>query len=189
MHLVGADAPIGPANFLHHRRIHRCVLHCMAACFAISLRGNCSRWERCLHAGGAVVQFCREIPVCWPQCFSTGFFCGLRYNPIRIQRLFLHTFSDKPEKVCRRRHGCGVAASTAVPVKPDKRADVHPQGVGRIRSAPSSLTAALAIGPYKLLCRIICKTTAVPPAQAEKNRLPAGRRFYHSMFAQWKNRK
>ena len=27
-------------------------------------------------------------------------------------------------------------------------ADVHPQGVGRIRSAPSSLTAALAIGPY-----------------------------------------
>ena len=35
------------------------------------------------------------------------------------------------------------------PVKPDKRADVHPQGVGRIRSAPSSLTAALAIGPYK----------------------------------------
>ena len=37
-----------------------------------------------------------------------------------------------------------------VPVNPDKRADVHPQGVGRIRSAPSSLTAALAIGPYKL---------------------------------------
>ena len=35
------------------------------------------------------------------------------------------------------------------PVKPDKRADVHPQGVGRIRSAPSSLTAALAIGPYE----------------------------------------
>ena len=30
-----------------------------------------------------------------------------------------------------------------------QRADVHPQGVGRIRSAPSSLTAALAIGPYK----------------------------------------
>ena len=35
------------------------------------------------------------------------------------------------------------------PVNPDKRTDVHPQGVGRIRSAPSSLTAALAIGPYK----------------------------------------
>ena len=32
------------------------------------------------------------------------------------------------------------------------RADVHPQGVGRIRSAPSSLTAALAIGPYNMLC-------------------------------------
>ena len=46
------------------------------------------------------------------------------------------------------------------PVKPDKRADVHPQGVGRIRSAPSSLTAALAIGPYRLLCRIARRTTA-----------------------------
>ena len=123
-----------------------------AACFAIALRGNCFRWERCLHAGGAVVQFCREIPVCWPQCFSTGFFCGLRYNPIRIQRLFLHTFSDKPDgtklqtseafaiwrgrttertrpaacggarnvefvRTSRRRHSCGVAASTAVSAK------------------------------------------------------------------------
>ena len=43
-----------------------------------------------------------------------------------------------------------------------QRADVHPQGVGRIRSAPSSLTAALAIGPYKRLQktnradRVIC---------------------------------
>ena len=36
------------------------------------------------------------------------------------------------------------------PVNPDERADVHPQGVGRIRSAPSSLTAALAIGPYRV---------------------------------------
>ena len=33
-----------------------------------------------------------------------------------------------------------------------RRADVHPQGVGRIRSDPSSLTAALAIGPYNMLC-------------------------------------
>ena len=41
-----------------------------------SLRGNCFRWERCLHAGGAVVQFCREFSVCWPQCSSTGSFCG-----------------------------------------------------------------------------------------------------------------
>ena len=41
------------------------------------------------------------------------------------------------------------------PVNPDKRTDVHPQGVGRIRSAPSSLTAALAIGPYKMLCNIV----------------------------------
>ena len=51
-----------------------------------------------------------------------------------------------------------------VPVNLDKRADVHPQGVGRIRSAPSSLTAALAIGPYKLLCKTICGAT-VPVLQ------------------------
>ena len=45
-----------------------------------------------------------------------------------------------------------------------KRADVHPQGVGRIRSAPSSLTAALAIDPYKRLCRVVCEATvAVSP--------------------------
>ena len=51
------------------------------------------------------------------------------------------------------------------PVNPDKRTDVHPQGVGRIRSAPSSLTAALAIGPYKLLCRIVCEATAAVSPQ------------------------
>ena len=63
-------------NILHHRRIRRCVLYSTAACFAISLRGNCFRWERCLHAGGAVVQFCRQFIVCWPQRFSAGPFCG-----------------------------------------------------------------------------------------------------------------
>ena len=99
-----------PVTILHHRRTRRCVLHSTAACFTIFLRGNCSRWERCLHAGGAVVQFCREIPVCWPQCSSTGSFCGLRYNPIRIQRLFLPTFSGKAEKVGLRSNGCGFAA-------------------------------------------------------------------------------
>ena len=52
-------------------------------------------------------------------------------------------------RTSRRRHSCGVAAFNGSSVKPDKRADVHPQGVGRIRSAPSSLTAALAIGPYR----------------------------------------
>ena len=40
-----------------------------------------------------------------------------------------------------------------------QRADVHPRGVGRIRSAPSSLTAVLAIGPYKVLCKIVCEAT------------------------------
>ena len=54
---------------------------------------------------------------------------------------------DEPPEAqlrCRRINGS--------PVNSGKRADVHPQGVGRIRSAPSSLTAALAIGPYRVLC-------------------------------------
>ena len=72
---VGADAHIGPANIVHHRRIRRWPAISTAACFAISLRGNCYRWERCLHAGGAVVQFCRQFIVCWPQCSSTELFC------------------------------------------------------------------------------------------------------------------
>ena len=105
---------IGPANIWHHRRIRRWPVISTAGCFALSLRGNCFRWERCLHAGGAVVQFCREMPVCWPQRSSRGLFCGLRYNPIRIQRLFLPTFSGKAEKVGLRSNSCGLAASTAV---------------------------------------------------------------------------
>ena len=48
-------------------------------------------------------------------------------NIKRVQAFFLHTFSDKPEKVCPRSDGRGVAARTAVPVKPDRRADV---GIG-----------------------------------------------------------
>ena len=96
--------------------MRRCVVISTAACFAISLRGNCYRWELCLHAGGAVVKFCRGIPVCWPQRSSTDPFCGLQYNPIRIQRLFLHTFSDKPEKVCRRRHSYSVTVNNGTPV-------------------------------------------------------------------------
>ena len=105
---------IGPANIWNHRRIRRWPVISTAGCFALSLRGNCFRWERCLHAGGAVVQLCRKSSVCWPQCPLRGSSVAPRYNPIRIQRLFLHTFSDKPEKVCRRRHSCGVTASTAV---------------------------------------------------------------------------
>ena len=99
-----------PTNVLHHRRIRRWPAISTAACFAIPLRGNCFRWERCLHAGGAVVQLCRKFIVCWPQRSSRGFFCGLRYNPIRIQRLFLPTFSGKTEKVGLRSNSCGVAA-------------------------------------------------------------------------------
>ena len=90
-----------------------------------------------------------------------GLFCGLRYNPIRIQRLFLPTFSGKAEKVGLRSNGCGVTAFNGSPVNPDKRAD-------RV------------ISPYKLLCRIICEAmvaasphSAAPPAPAGKNQLRA----------------
>ena len=43
------------ANISHHRRMRRWPVISAAACFTISMRGNDSRWERCLHAGGAVV--------------------------------------------------------------------------------------------------------------------------------------
>ena len=98
------------ARIVHHRRMRRYVVVSTATCFTISLHGNCSRWERCHHAGGAVVQLCRESIVCWPQRSSRGFFCGLRYNPIRFQRLFLPTFSGKTEKVGLRSNSCGVTA-------------------------------------------------------------------------------
>ena len=56
---VGADAHIGPrsAHRFHGnlRRIRRCAAISTAACFTIFLRGNDYRWERCHHAGGAVV--------------------------------------------------------------------------------------------------------------------------------------
>ena len=42
-------------TILHYRQIRRCVVVSTAGCFAIFLCGNCYRWERCLHAGGAVV--------------------------------------------------------------------------------------------------------------------------------------
>ena len=64
-----------------------------------------------------VVQICRQFIVCWPQRSSTGSFCGLRYNPIRIQRLFLPTFSGKTEKVGPRSDGCDVAAFNSSPVQ------------------------------------------------------------------------
>ena len=86
----------------------------MCCCFYGSVFCHFPAWQ--LLSMGAlsprrrrVVQICRQFIVCWPQCSSTGLFCGLRYNPIRFQRLFLHTFSDKPEKVCPRSDGYSVA--------------------------------------------------------------------------------
>ena len=51
-----------------------------------------------------------------------------------------------------------------------QRADVHPQGVGRIRSAPSSLTAALAIGPYKVRRKIAAGGTVAVSLQKRQFR-------------------
>ena len=179
-HSVGADAYIGPRSMYHfngnlrrirrfptgrcghrplqtftieckYRRTRRCVLHCMAGCFATFLRGNCYRWEHCLHAGGAVVQLCREIPVCWPQCFSTGLFCGLRYNPIRIQApLFAHFFwqgrkSGSAKQRLRSRR---------------KKSSSGANWKGR---------ANRAVRPYKLLCRITRGATAAVPPQKRQS--------------------
>ena len=52
---TGRTESSAPTNIWHHRRMRRWPVISTAWCFAISLRGNCSRWERCLHAGGAVV--------------------------------------------------------------------------------------------------------------------------------------
>ena len=110
-------------NMLHHRRTRRCVLHSTAACFAISLRGNCSRWERCLHAGGAVVEICREIFVCWLQCSSTGLFCGTAVQPDSYPApLFAHFFwRNRKSGSAKQRLRCH--CNRGSPVNPDKRAD------------------------------------------------------------------
>ena len=96
------------SNIVHHWRIRRGAVISTAACFAILLRGNCYRWERCLHAGGAVVQICRGIFVCWPQCFSTGSFCGtaVQSDP-HPAPLFAHFFwQDRKSRPAERRLRC-----------------------------------------------------------------------------------
>ena len=95
---------------MHYRQIRRCALHSTAACFSIPLRSNCSRWERCLHAGGAVVQLCREILVCWPQCSSTGYFCGtaVQSDPYPAP-LFAHFFwQDRWNQIANQRSVCNL---------------------------------------------------------------------------------
>ena len=149
-HVVGADAHIGPANIWNHRRIRRWPVISTAGCFALSLRGNCFRWERCLHAGGAVVQFCREIPVCWPQCSSTGYFCGTAVQSDSFPApLFAHFFwqgrksgSAKQRLRCYRKRGS--------PVNPDKRADAH---IGPYRRLQKTNRAGSVVRPYKLPCK------------------------------------
>ena len=106
------------SNIVHHWRIRRWPVISTAGCFALSLRGNCFRWERCLHAGGAVVQLCREIPVCWLQRFSTGSFCGtaVQSDP-HPAPLFAHFFwqdrkSRPPEAQLRCRRINGTSGET-----------------------------------------------------------------------------
>ena len=84
--------------------------------------------------------------MCWPQRSSTGSFCGLRYNPIRIQRLFLPTFSGAAEKVGLRSNGYGVAVKMAIPVNPDKRADV---GIGPYKRLQKNEQGGQSRLPYK----------------------------------------
>ena len=120
-------------NMLHHRRIRRWPAISTVVCFTIPLRSNCSRWERCLHAGGAVVQLCREIPVCWPQRSSTGYFCGtaVQSDP-RPAPLFAHFFwqgrksgsAKQPLRCCRTNGSSGANRK--------RRAD---RGVRPLRSA------------------------------------------------------
>ena len=84
-------------NILHHRRIRRCAVISTAGCFAISLRGNCFRWERCLHAGGAAVQFCRQFIVCWCNVFLRAHSVACGTIRSASKRLFLPTFSGKTD--------------------------------------------------------------------------------------------
>ena len=113
---------IGPANIWHHRHIRRWPVISTAGCFALSLRGNCFRWERCPHAGGAVVQLCREISVCWPQCFSTGSFCGTAVqSDSHPAPLFSPFFSGKTEKNGPAERQLRCHRINGSPVKPDKR--------------------------------------------------------------------
>ena len=103
-----------------------------------------------------VVQICGQFLVCWPQRSSTGSFCGLQYNPIRFQRLFLPTFSGKAEKVGRRRHSCSVTANSAVPVKPDRWADSVAH-------------------PYRLRRKNVCETMVGPRRKTKNTPVPVSR--------------
>ena len=108
-----------------------------------------------------VVQLCREIPVCWPQCFSTGLFSGLRYNPIRVQRLFLPTFSGKTEKVGLRSNSRGVTATTAVPVNTDKRAGKRPLFFCLAPPVPSRTPRAFGSETAKYQWTMLCRCAII----------------------------
>ncbi len=71
---------------------------------------------------------------------ATAFFDGVilwHCGTIRFvsKRLFLPTFSGKPEKVCRRRHGCDVAAFNSSPVQTGKWPDIRPAILPILRRA------------------------------------------------------
>ena len=66
------------------------------------------------------------------------------------------------------------------------KADEYPQGAGRICNAPSSRTAALGIGPYKLYRRFFDFHTPQVQSKALADRRGAGKpygRFPHALFS------
>ena len=66
------------------------------------------------------------------------------------------------------------------------RADEYPQGAGRICNAPSSRTAALGIGPYKLYRRFFDFHTPQVQSKALADRRGVGKpygRFPHALFS------
>ena len=87
---------------------------------------------------------CNEKTYNGTNCFSAR----QRYF-VLLRLFFAYFFLARQKKVCRRRHSYSVAVKMGPPVNPDKSTATsarsggqHPQGVCRIRSAPSSLTAA-----------------------------------------------
>ena len=171
--------------------MRRCVLYSTAACFAISLRGNCFRWERCFHAGGAVVQFCRQFIVCWPQCSSMGSFCGTavqsdllpaplfahffwqdRRNQIANQRSVcnLERTSNGTDETCRLRRGeeCGVCEDES----PKAQLQCHCKFGS---SGESGQKADVGIGPYRLRRKNVCETMVGPRRKTKNTPVPVSR--------------
>ena len=148
--------PTGPAGFLHSG-LHWTAVD--AATSQPSLRGptfsvlpeKVGKKRRWMRSG--LYRSVTELPrrrTLWPAHGTLS--TKLNYSAACVETTLPSVAvatQGKSKTPCRGNNG----PSTYAPMVPNIcRADVHPQGVGRIRSAPSSLTAALAIGPYNMLC-------------------------------------